>query len=279
MAACTFAWRHPLLTSLAVSLPATVAASLALARLEREVALVPPPLNSPLRVPNDHPAQRVADIEHWVVRVPLRTLVRAASSSSCPTMSMGEADLHALAHTWLQAYLCTPSVRLQARLMGEPAPPAEEGGARVFERGQLLVGGLLELTDVPAPSCSSADQCSSARDAVLHARWHAPRELVAFFERAAAWGYPWRLLSGGRHSWEVALLSSGGSTAGEEQEVELRFGCAHDYEPVGAKDGGDDGKKMPPLVLWAHRVFARVLVQQAVREVRRLARGEAETSG
>ncbi|KDQ49729.1 hypothetical protein JAAARDRAFT_63507 [Jaapia argillacea MUCL 33604] len=99
--------------------------------------------------------------------------------------------------------------------------------------------------------------------------WHNPPSLIRFFEKIASWGYPFRLMSGGRHTLEVMMDDrSGGGGEGEGEWV-LSFGCAHDYERVNPVDGKEDGKVVPEWVGWTHKTWARWLLDGAVKELMR----------
>ncbi|GAA6002585.1 uncharacterized protein JCM10292_007745 [Rhodotorula paludigena] len=300
MAARTSLWqRHRFLTALAAfSVPATAAAHVYLSRLEQRVKLLNPPEDSPLRVPRGGKSQRVHDIEHWTVAVPLARLVAAqhALEKRCPAHepqmaastvlqrlgadatsttrqpSRLKPDPTALTLAWTRLFLTSPPMTLQARVFGGFSPALGTGysGATGFHPGQSLLNGLFHVVRVPAP-----EPVAPSSDELL-AQFDMPPDLVRFFERVARWGYPWRLMSGGRHTWQASLLQTA-----EESEplVELRFGCAHDYARTGGRDGREDGKIMPPLVNWAHRVYARVLVDQAAKRIERLAQEHEQEQG
>ncbi|PYI29663.1 hypothetical protein BP00DRAFT_427282 [Aspergillus indologenus CBS 114.80] len=107
----------------------------------------------------------------------------------------------------------------------------------------------------------------------LLASWRVPDGARRVFEALAHWGYPCRLMSGGRHEWgvsEVYLVDSEGQREGPgpgpgEWVVDVRFGSAHDYEIVAAE--GERQKVVPRWVGRLHRGYARVLVEDAVRRL------------
>lgn len=82
-----------------------------------------------------------------------------------------------------------------------------------------------------------------------------------FFERIARWGYPWRLMSGGRHEMSI---SEPFEIEGDKF-VEVRFASAHDYEVVEGEGLGQ--KILPEWTNRLHRGFARLVLDIAVKEL------------
>jgi hypothetical protein len=147
-------------------------------------------------------------------------------------------------HEWARRFLSTRMLSLEARLLSplSLAPPDRgEGG---FRAGQKLLNGLFTV-----------EAATSARVLVL---WHMSGHVVRFFETIARWGYPWRMMSGGCHEWDVVELG--------KEMVEVRFGCVHFYREL---DG--DEKRIPEWVGRLHRGYARVLMDEAVKEMERQA--------
>ncbi len=72
-----------------------------------------------------------------------------------------------------------------------------------YEKGDVLVGGVMEVI-------------------VQHemARWKMPPAPVKLFETLAKYGYPWRLMDGGRHDFPVVE---------DGDQVLVGFSAAHDY--------------------------------------------------
>lgn len=104
--------------------------------------------------------------------------------------------------------------------------------------------------------------------------WQLAPEPRLFFEKIARWGYPWRLMSGGRHEisvsepfWEKGDRD-GDSEGKGEMMVEVRFASAHDYEVVPEEGGVDRQKVIPAWSARLHRAFAMVILDMAVRELR-----------
>lgn len=121
----------------------------------------------------------------------------------------------------------------------------DDTGEHGFKPGQSLLGGAMQVIRAPSPGVP------------LMVDWHMPTHITAFFERIASWGYPWRMMDGGRHEWVV-------KDAGET--VEVCFAAAHDYKVVAEE--GSEGKVIPHWVQRLHRAYARFLLDQAVKQIR-----------
>jgi hypothetical protein len=91
--------------------------------------------------------------------------------------------------------------------------------------------------------------------------WRIPDEQRLFFEKIARWGYPWRLMSGGRHEMSV---SEPFGVPGQGALVEVRFAASHDYEVV---TGEQVQKVIPAWTLRLHRGYARLILDRAVKEI------------
>ncbi|GFN15029.1 uncharacterized protein AtWU_04829 [Aspergillus tubingensis] len=91
--------------------------------------------------------------------------------------------------------------------------------------------------------------------------WNMPDEPRLFFEKIARWGYPWRLMSGGRHELNISevYIYQG------EEVVDVRFASAHDYQII--SDEEQTQKIVPAWVGRLHRGYARALVDWAVRDL------------
>lgn len=71
-------------------------------------------------------------------------------------------------------------------------------------------------------------------------------------------------MEGGRHEWSVGPVSR----LPEETEdmVEVRFAAAHDFKVVDGEKG--EGKMLPNWVGRVHRAYARLLLDEAAKEIR-----------
>lgn len=98
--------------------------------------------------------------------------------------------------------------------------------------------------------------------------WHMPDEPRRFFETIARWGYPWRLMSGGRHELSVsAPFIPDEDDRHDEPVVEVRFATAHDYEVMSEEGPPEKQKVIPAWTLRLHRAYARFLLDMAVKEM------------
>ncbi|KAF9048025.1 hypothetical protein BDZ89DRAFT_1257838 [Hymenopellis radicata] len=89
----------------------------------------------------------------------------------------------------------------------------------------------------------------------LTARWEIPPVQVKLFETLAKYGSPWRLMDGGRHDFPVVE---------DGDDVLVGFSAAHDYAVL-----DNDGKTLPPFGEWTHRMYARVLLADGVKQLKK----------
>lgn len=110
---------------------------------------------------------------------------------------------------------------------------------------------------------SSRSWLSMSGPSALLVSWKVPDNARVFFEKIAGYGYPYRLMSGGRHELSVSKPFK------EEgrQVVEVRFASAHDYEVVSEEGELEKQKITPAWVGRLHRGFARLILDSAVREL------------
>ncbi|KAL4970164.1 uncharacterized protein BDV14DRAFT_70660 [Aspergillus stella-maris] len=96
--------------------------------------------------------------------------------------------------------------------------------------------------------------------------WKMPKGPRLFFEKIARWRYPWRLMSGGRHEFTV---KGPYFIPGREDEglfIDFRFASAHDYQIVPDEGDLSRQKTIPKWAARLHRGYARLLLDQAVKE-------------
>lgn len=112
-------------------------------------------------------------------------------------------------------------------------------------------------------SPSSGSWLSLSGPSALLVSWKVPDNAREFFEKIAGYGYPWRLMSGGRHEITVSKPFK------EEgrQVVEVRFASAHDYEIVSEEGDLEKQKIIPAWVGRLHRGYARLVLDTAVWEL------------
>ncbi|KIY63739.1 hypothetical protein CYLTODRAFT_425840 [Cylindrobasidium torrendii FP15055 ss-10] len=142
--------------------------------------------------------------------------------------------------------------------LGEARRRWEEAffSAPVMRAERKMLGGRPLGLEVVRPSSASDD---------LMLKWDMDRDAVGFFEKAAGYGYPWRLPEGGRHDLAVRVAEDG--------DVLVGFSAAHDYAVL-----HNDGKRLPPPGEWMHRTFARLLVEDGTRHLCRTKALRVDTS-
>ena len=199
----------------------------------------------------DKPTQRVAHTDIFAARIPLQKLSSLAQSSS-------KTDLET---AWARTVLNSQILRLEGSLVGllteHTFTPGDTG---ITESGfspkngspRGLLNGILAVQREPG-----ADRDSNG----LLISWKIPDELRLFFEKIARWGYPWRLMSGGRHELSV---SEPFGIPGQGAFVEVRFAASHDYEVM---TGEVVQKVIPAWTVRLHKGYARFILDQAVKEV------------
>ncbi|GAA5822379.1 hypothetical protein JCM11251_006321 [Rhodosporidiobolus azoricus] len=291
--------RRPLLGTPTLTLTSLYFSSLS----SRYPPLPPVSASSPLLHPANPAETRLEDVAVFAARVPLRSILPPQADGSQP----GVVDLVELTAELVHAFLRTPLIRLETALLSgynpfsssspssSPSPHQPPSSAQFppVGRGDRLVGGALEV--VHPPVCVEEDGRRLGRTTI---KWSInPPDAVRFFERMAAWGYPCRLMDGGRHVFEVEvfppwtdspsssssdstptsssaaaaiLAARGGGDAEADSMLELRFGCAHDYTLFSPREGEkDDGGKIPAWSSWLHFMYARMLLDGAVERMKK----------
>ncbi|KAK7548728.1 hypothetical protein IWX49DRAFT_44970 [Phyllosticta citricarpa] len=176
-------------------------------------------------------------IDIFSAKVPARALQEAS----------GDSDAKSLEEAWARKFLSSPILRAESRLLGFGSPG--DCGEKGMPAGRTLLNDI--FTVVRAPETGSP----------LLLRWDMAPGVVGFFRTMATrLGYPWRMMSGGRHECSVGEIDADGM-------VEVRFSCAHDYEWL--PEEGNDQKTIPKWVGSLHRFYARWLLDERVRELRK----------
>ncbi|KAL2433997.1 hypothetical protein ABEF95_013220 [Exophiala dermatitidis] len=252
-----------------------------LSSLERRYPALPPEMTTTkiLRVPDDPKTQRCAYVDVFAARVPLRKLLRRSdnndnNNASSESTSSSNSTHQDLALVWAQRFLDSRIMRMERDYFGLPKldlasseklRDAKEGDwslgeVRVVRRSSEADAEGSLFQQRPSKTSTSTASSNNRVNAVLFC-WRMPDDPRLFFEKLAAGGYPWRLMSGGRHELNVELLDDDG----EEPMVEVRFAAAHDYQIVPAE--GDRQKIIPGWVMRLHRGFGRFVLDQAVKEL------------
>ncbi|KII87911.1 hypothetical protein PLICRDRAFT_162811 [Plicaturopsis crispa FD-325 SS-3] len=224
--------------ALAAALPPSIYVYCETQRLSRAYPLRTSPVEPLLSVPQDPSRQRVSRKGAEVIsaRVPRTALAALADKSdSSPN------------ETWARVFLRRRTIQLESRLVAI-LQGRENNTELAFVPGGILLNGLFTVVEPPSPTRP------------LVTSWSMPPRAVHFFERLASWGSPWRIMSGGRHSWEVVDDSDG-------DYVRLEFGCSADFAIANSLTGQEDEKEMPRWCLWAHRMYAKWLLDEAVGRV------------
>ncbi|TFK86000.1 hypothetical protein K466DRAFT_587610 [Polyporus arcularius HHB13444] len=242
MSLSRFFSRRVLLGAAVITLPPAALAYRTITRLEAKYPARRPETFSTeaLRSPSNPATQHTPYVDIYSTRVPIAGL-RPHSAQGGPN-SVEEA--------WARAFFESPTMRAEGQLVAFSRSPGA-CGEHGFHTGEKLLNGLFEVRRAPAPGTP------------LLVSWKMADEPVAFFTRIAAWGYPWRLMSGGRHEFPVGEVDAEGM-------VEVGFSAAHDYEVV--QEEGDAQKTIPQWTKRLHRAYAMWLLDERAEEVRRRAK-------
>ncbi|KAF3390627.1 hypothetical protein F1880_009115 [Penicillium rolfsii] len=207
-----------------------------------------------LLVPRNPITQRCAYSDIFAARVPLPAL-------EAQIRSPGKRDHVALEEAWAQTVLGGRILRAEGSLIGlltqrkfSPGDTGEHGlGPREDGEPQELLNGVFYTQRTPG---------SDTEGQGLLVAWYMADEPRMFFEKIARLGYPWRLMSGGRHEMSV---SAPYIVSGQGRVVDVRFSGAHDYEIV--EEEGVKQKTIPGWVMRLHAGYARLILDFAVREL------------
>ncbi|KAL6236697.1 hypothetical protein BDW75DRAFT_107910 [Aspergillus navahoensis] len=231
---------------------------LGLNHLENKYPELPPGAGSKALSTPAKPTQHCAYTDIYAARIPLRAL-------QARTRHPNTKDQTALEEAWARSLLSSRLLRTEASLIGllvkgryDPGDLGENGFAPDpdSDKPRVLLNGALTVRKQPGEKESNG----------LLVSWQMPDEPRLFFEKIARWGYPWRLMSGGRH--EVSV-SAPFSIKGLGEMVEVRFSAAHDYEVVEKEGGLAQQKVLPAWAIRLHRGYARLILDIAARELER----------
>ena len=197
-----------------------------------------------LQSPGDPSRQRCAYIDTYATKIPVRLLERKALLSSKQNNDSSLLTREDLQRAWVEAVMGSRVMRARERFFSTPSNDPDSIPGLTIVRG--FGKGEEEFTNYG-----------------YLLSWEMPRPACEFFESAAHYGYPWRLMSGGRH--EIGVASTDDNSDDDDDDVEVRFVSAHDYEIV--PDEGHDQKVIPKWVGRLHSAYARVILDQAVHEL------------
>ena len=208
-------------------------------KLEKAYPLLPSEsaiTTAALRNPTS-PGTHTPQIDIFGARVPVSGLLAKAKSDP----RLAEASLEEL---WARTFWSSKTLKLEARLFGGGRVAAGQVGENGFKPGATLISGGMQIMRAPVAGSP------------LLIQWHMPDYAIRLFEGLERWGFPWRLMEGGRQEWIV----SRNVTA--DGEVTVQYVTAQDY-----KVGDGDGKVLPEWAWRLHCAYARYLLDQAVKEV------------
>ncbi|RPD72942.1 hypothetical protein L226DRAFT_443962, partial [Lentinus tigrinus ALCF2SS1-7] len=188
-----------------------------------------------------------ADIDVYTARVPAAGLRLDSESHS----SDADARIRSssIEEAWTRTLLESPILRAEARFLGRSRSPGD-CGEHGFYAGQRLLNVVFRVRRPPAPG------------EPLLVTWRMPDGAVAFAKRMAAWGAPWRLMTGGRQEYAVGEVDAEGM-------VEVGFAAAQDFEVVAEE--GEAQKTVPGWLGRVHRGYAMLLLDERAEEIRRRA--------
>ena len=214
-----------------------------------------------LRTPANSTTQHVPHIDIYAARIRLRDLQARTNNT---TEKLTKQDLNT---AWAQSLLSCSVLRLEAKVIG------------LFRKGRFDPGdlGTTPAGFSPDPETGAPRELLNGAmtvirppvgDEPLLVKWGIPDEPRRFFEMIARWGYPWRLMTGGRHEMSVEGPFDGeGDEEGLGPFVEVRFASAHTYEIVPEEGGILHQKTIPNWVGRLHRGYARFVLDTAVTEL------------
>lgn len=207
-----------------------------------------------LLIPANSKTQRCAYTDIFAARLPLSAL-------ETRTQPADKEDQITLEEAWARSVLGSRVLRTEASILGllsrgtfSPGDIGAQGfGSGLDGKPQELLNGVAYTQRAPGTDTDSQG---------LLIAWYMADDPRLFFEKIARWGYPWRLMSGGRHEISV---SQPYEVPGEGRVVDVRFAGAHDYKIVEGE--GVNQKVIPAWVMRLHAGYARLILDLAVREV------------
>ncbi|KAF3931195.1 hypothetical protein ABW19_dt0206205 [Dactylella cylindrospora] len=197
---------------------------------------------------------------HWfTARVPA-SLLRAPPSSSSSSSTRSRRYVLTPIERFTTAFFTTPSLSLEARFIGlftNHGFTTGDLGERGLKNGLGLAHGTFSVVSL-----------GKEHNRVV-VKWPISQGLVASWERLASWGMPWRHISGGRHCLEV-IFDEPRPESKTKEYATIRFGCVLDLEKRNPITGEEDGKVMPGFYVWIHEMYARWLLDGAVRRLNKM---------
>ncbi|KAJ6031384.1 hypothetical protein N7540_002116 [Penicillium herquei] len=217
-----------------------------------------------LKAPSNSNSQNCPYTDIYAARVSLQSLVERCRNQNDKTSSKTD-----LEDAWARTVFGSRIMKTESSIIGlftngkyDPGDTGDtcDGFAANKSTGQPreLVNGLMSVQREIGVSDDSNGLLLS---------WKMADDPRVFFERIARWGYPWRLMSGGRHELSVSEPYRVGSES--ELFLDVRFSAAHDYEIVAGEGDLGNQKILPEWTNRLHRGYARLILDLAVRELQR----------
>jgi len=221
-------------------------------------------LRNPSSWPTDQ-ATYTAYTDVYGARVPLSVFHKI--------VQQGDLSPRSLTLEWARIALRSKVLAIESKIVG--CGRQGDLGQDNLIAGQKLLNGVFTVATVPRDRSTgrgflltslngSVSEGANLDENTLGVCWSVPFEAVQLFEKISRWGYPFRLMLGGRHEFTATLLSP--TRADSEHEVLVRFSAAHDHLICDEEGSLEKQKRIPKWVQWSHRVFARWVLDEAVKE-------------
>ncbi|PWY68493.1 hypothetical protein BO94DRAFT_540175 [Aspergillus sclerotioniger CBS 115572] len=234
-----------------------------------------------LRTPSS-PTQHCPEIDVYEARaVPVKSLLKRykhilqingqsqlITAEDNPPKNEKERRKETLTKSWTLTFLNTAPLLHEASIFGlflnRSYSPGDTGlttltSTPTTKKGERLLNGIFTIESfTPSHSPSTPNTLPG-----LILSWSIPPEPILFFEKMAKWGYPFRLMSGGRHEIGISpvYIHEG------EEVVDVRFASAHDYEVLESEGGLESQKMIPKWTGRLHRGYARFLLHSAIQDL------------
>ncbi|KAL2813089.1 hypothetical protein BJX63DRAFT_230907 [Aspergillus granulosus] len=232
-----------------------------------------------LRTATSPSTQHSPHIDIYAARIPLKALLARTDNPN----DTKPADNTALSTAWARAVFGSRLFRFEGSVIGffverkfspgdigdtpeafnpiltSPRAADSDSDSEPTEVKRRLLHGVLTVERPPSPATPYG----------LLGSWKMPDEPRQFFEKIARWGYPWRLMSGGRHELSVSDPFEVPGLEVEGPFVEVRFASSHDYEIFPEEGGVEKQKTIPEWSARLHRGYAMLILDVAVRELTR----------
>ncbi|KAL4918613.1 hypothetical protein BDW62DRAFT_63932 [Aspergillus aurantiobrunneus] len=235
-----------------------------------------------LRTPNSPSTQHSPHIDIFAARIRCKDFIPERLVKKI--VENHESSAHVtLGEIWAAAVINSPILRLEGSIIGLFV-------GRGFNPGDtgVCVGGFKPYLTNPVSISAYQErkegkEVKSEKRKLLHGAltverpsamgnpygvmlsWKLPDKPRLFFEEIARWGYPWRLMSGGRHEMSLSMPFLIPGLEDEGYFIEAMFASAHDYEIVPGEGDLGRQKTIPEWSARLHRGYARFILDQAAK--------------